>query len=609
MLSDTTTTLPSAALDVTPSGAAITLLATGLARHRVGDAAAAEQDYRAALDLAPHMPQALHLLGVLLTETRRAGEALVLLRQACLLAPGDSAMRLALARACAECGRQTEAIALLRAVLGEQPRNVGLMLAVAHLHSRAGDRASALAACREAVAAVPGDARVHAALAVALAEAGDHAAALVAADAALALDRRPVEAWLARGAALRALGRPVEAVAALEHAIALAPGHAQVLLALGNARADCGATDRAAELMRAAAERAPELAPTHASLAALLTEEGQLPEAIAAADAAIAADRGYAPGWWNRGVARLLAGDLAGGFADAEWRKQHPHFAADFAGLAGPEWRGGPLDGCHLLVHAGQGMGDTIMFARCLPALVARGARVTVACARAVVPLLAGIDGVHAVARADGLPPYESWVDQMSLPHLLGVDPIPGAGGYLAADPARVAAWRARLGAGARIGLVWAGNPAHRRDRHRSIPEGETARLLRPLQRLAGAVPRMRLVALQVGPRHGELAEAWGLEDVAAGLGDFAQTAALVAALDLVVTVDTAVAHLAGALGVPCWVMLPRAPDWRWQLGRPDSPWYSSVRLFRQPVAGDWNAVARAVAAALRVRFTPREVG
>ena len=593
--------------DTATTPSAIDLLARGLARHRAGEMATAEHEYRAALDLAPHMPQALHLLGVLLTETRRAGEALVLLRQACLLAPGDSTMRLALARACAECGRQTEAIALLRAVLADQPRNVGLMLAIAHLHSRAGDREGALATCREAVAAVPGDARAHAALAIALAEAGDHAAALAAADAALALDRRPVEAWLARGAALRALGRPVEAVAALEHAIALAPAHPQVLLALGNARADCGATDRAAELMRAAAERAPELAPTHASLAALLTDEGQLPEAIAAADAAIAADRAYAPGWWNRAVARLLSGDLAGGFADAEWRKTHPNFAADFAALSGPEWRGGDLAGRHLLVHAGQGMGDTLMFARYLPALVDRGARVTLACARALVPLMSSIKGIHAVARADGLPPYETWVDQMSLPHLLGVDPIPGTAGYLAADPARVAAWRVRLGAGPRIGLAWAGNPAHRNDRNRSIPQAETARLLRPLQRLAGVVPRMRLVPLQCGPRHAELTEAWGLDDLSPDLTDFAETAALVSALDLVVTVDTAVAHLAGALGVPCWVMLPKAPDWRWQLARPDSPWYGSLRLFRQPVAGDWNAIARTVAAALRVRFAPRE--
>ncbi|MCC6716383.1 MAG: tetratricopeptide repeat protein [Acetobacteraceae bacterium] len=589
------------------SPTAIDLLAAGLAEHRAGDHAAAERQYRAALDLAPLLPQALHLLGVLLTETGRAQAACLVLRQAALLRPGDADIRLALARACAECGELPVAIALLRVVLAERPGDIGLLLGLAHLHARAGDELAALAACRDAAQAAPANPQARAALAGALAARGESEAALAEAAACLALDPRQGDAWLARGVALRALGRPAEAVAVLEHALTLVPGHPAVLLALGNARADCGHADMALALLREAAARGPAMAQTHASLSAVLAAEGFLPEAIAAADAAIACDPGFAPGWWSRAVARLLSGDLERGFADAEWRKRHPRFADDFAALTGPEWDGSPLAGRDLLVHAGQGMGDTIQFARYLPALAAAGARVTLACAGALVPLLSQIAGITVVRRAEGLPRDALWIDQMSLPHRLGTATIPHPQGYLTADPDAVAAWRARLGSGLRVGLVWAGNPAHANDAARSLPPGAAAQVLRPLLLLAGTVARLRFVPMQLGPRGGELAGAEGLAGPGGDLPDMAATAALLAALDLVITVDTATAHLAGALGVPVWVMLPYAPDWRWQLGRADSPWYASMRLFRQPVAGDWDAVLRAVAAALRVRCAARD--
>ena len=588
----------------TPAGAsAIDLLAAGLAQHRSGDHAAAERAYRAALELQPHLAQGHHLLGVLLTETGRAAQARTALRQAALLRPGHGDTRLALARACAECGDTPEAIALLRVVLADRPRDVGLMLGLAHLHARAGDTQAALSLCRTACAVAPRDAHARAALACTLVEVGHHTSALVEAEAAMVLDRGQADAWLARGAALRALDRPAEAVAALEHALVLAPGHAGVLLALGNARADCGHGAAAVELLRTAVARQPDTAATHASLAAVLTAEGFLPEAIAAGDAAIACDPIFAPGWWNRAIARLLAGDLPGGFADAEWRRRHPKFAADFATLTGPEWDGGPLAGKRLLVHAGQGMGDTIQFARYLPSLVAAGAAVTVLCASPLVGLLSQIEGITVARRIDGLPLHDLWIDQMSLPHHLGSTTVPKPEGYLAAGPAGIAEWRRQIGPGLRVGLVWAGNPAHGNDRNRSLPPGEAAQLLRPLHRLAAAIPALRLAGLQTGPRHGEVSAPLGIPDYSSRLADFAETASLVAALDLVITVDTATAHLAGALGKPVWLMLPYAPDWRWQLVRHDSPWYASMRLFRQPEPGDWNAVIRAVAAALRVHY------
>ncbi len=621
-----------------PSAEALAGLAEALATHRAGDITRAEALYRGVLAEARHFPQAMHLLGILLTETARPQEAAALLRQAIALRPGHADTATALARACAECGELPEAIALVEDVLATRPRDVGLRLALAQLQARAGDPRAAVATARQAVGLAPDDPRARAALACHLVAAGQPEAALVEAEAGLARRGDMADAWLARGVALRALGRAPEAVAALDRAANLAPDQAPILLAMANARADSGDTATALDLLRQAIARAtpapaalpartpgappPGLAEAYASLGAVLTAEARLPEAVSACTAAIEAAPGYAPAYWNRAIARLLAGDLEGGFEDAEWRKRHPRFAPDFAALATapgarPEWQGEPLQGRHLLVHAGQGMGDTIMFARYLAPLAARaategGARVTLACAASLVPLLAS-HGIAAVPRAEGLPPHDLWIDQMSLPRLLpppagGFEPIPRAQGYLAADPDRIAAWRREIGLGVRIGVVWAGNPAHANDRHRSLPQGAAARLLRPLHRLAAAVPRLRLVALQHGPRHAELAPL-GIPDLSAGLTDWSDTAALLSALDLVITVDTAVAHLAGALGRPAWVMLPHAPDWRWQLARTDSPWYASLRLFRQAVPNDWDSVVRAAAAALRARYAPRDPG
>jgi len=516
-------------------------LAQALSRHRAGDLAGAEAACRAALARRPHDPRALRLLGLMLSAAGRAPEARDALRRAAHLRPGDRGMRLALARACTSAGRAGEAVALLRGLVAERPR----------------------------------DPAPRAPLALALAGLGRAQAALATAEEAPPC----AESVFARGLALRQLRRPAEAVPALEQAAALVPGSGPVLLTLGNALADAGETGRAATALRAAIAAQPALAEAHASLGAVLSDAGRLDEAVAACTLALALDPDHAPARWNRAVARLLAGDFAQGWEDARARRRHPHFAADFQGLDAPEWEGGPLAGRRLLVHAGQGMGDTIMFARYLPRLVAMGARVTLACAAALVPLLRRIPGIDAVPRAAGYPPHDTWVDQMCLPRLLGP---PDPGPYLCADPVE-----RRSG---RVGLVWAGNPAHANDHRRSLPEAAARALL-------AALHGLEVVPLQPGPR----AAALGL--AAPDLPDWAATARVVAGLDLVVTVDTACAHLAGALGVPVWILLPHAPDWRWQLNRADSPWYGSARLFRQTRPGDWAGVVDEVAAALAARY------
>ncbi len=497
------------------------------------------------------------------------------------------------------CGRVAQAEQLYRVALAADPAEATALRLYGLLCLGSGRAEEAAELLARAASAAPDHAGVRLALARAWLEASEPGAALDAACAACCLDPQRAEAHFLRGTALNALGRPAEAAAVLRRAVALDPYHAAAHLNLGNACADLDRLDEAEQFCRAAVRLDPTLAEAHVSLGFALTSLGRLGEAIAACEAAIALRPDFAQAHWNRATACLLRGDFHTGFEEYEWRKRHDRFRRDFLALPGPAWQGESLARRTILVHAEQGLGDTIQLSRFLPLLATRGARVALACDARLIPLLGTLPGVaEVVPRGAALPRYDFWVDQMSLPRLFDLTPdtIPAAGGYLSADPARVAAWRAALPAGRNVGLVWAGNPLHSNDRRRSLPPEQLARL--------SAVSGIRFVSLQVGPRADEAA---AMADCSPHLADYAETAALTAALDLIVTVDTSVAHLAGALGVETWVMLPFAPDWRWILGRDDTPWYASMRLIRQPRPGDWDSVLDTVA--LRLSRLVRPTG
>jgi tetratricopeptide (TPR) repeat protein len=602
-------------------------LADSLAQHRAGRADLAEAGYRAVLAVDPDQPIALHLLGVLTLAAGRPAEALALLRQALDLRPNNRETRLALADACAATGDRAQAIARYRDLLADDPGHAGALVNLANVLRDSGDAEGAIAACHAALATEPGLVQAHSTLGSAFLLAGQAELACDAYRAATALAPDFAPGWVGlgmalmhrgladealematRGAALApglaearfvqglayaALDQPGVAVAALTNCLRLSPDHARAHLALGNALIDLDSISKGEAHLRRAAALDPALPEAHASLGFLLSATGQLPEAIAACDAAIALRPNFARAHWNKSVAQLLAGDFAGGWENYEWRKRHDRFARDFFTLPGREWQGETLEGHTLLVHAEQGLGDTIQFARYLPLLAARGARVVLACASPLIPLLAGMPGVAGVVPKDAaLPSYDFWVDQMSLPRLFGtgLESIPTPDGYLQADPTCIAAWGPRHPR-PRIGIVWSGNPAHHNDRRRSLPTAALAPLI--------AVPEVTWISLQKGPRSLEITLQHGVADLSRRLTDFADTAALIATLDLVIAVDTSVAHLAGALGRPVWVMLPHAPDWRWMTERRDSPWYSSMVLFRQDRPGDWDGVIAQVAAAL----------
>jgi hypothetical protein len=336
-------------------------------------------------------------------------------------------------------------------------------------------------------------------------------------------------------------------------------------------------------------------------LGTALHGEGRLGEALAAFDRAIALRPDFAEAHVNGALVRLLVGDFENGWRGHEWRWHDAQLNWTARGFAAPRWDGSaPLAGRRLLLHSEQGFGDTLQLCRFVPLLAQAGAFVIVEVQPGLFPLLQNLPGAGQVIRTgDVLPDVDLQCPLGSLPFLLQVrlDTIPASIPYLQADPQRAAHWERRLGRRSgriRVGVVWSGNPLHARDRERSI-EFSTLQL-------AFKDRDLDLVSLHPILRDGELqALAADRRWVHFGmdLQDFADTAALASRLDLVLAVDTSVAHLAGALGLPLWVMLPWIPDFRWLLDREDSPWYPTARLFRQPARGDWDSVLRKIAQSL----------
>ena len=436
-------------------------------------------------------------------------------------------------------------------------------------------------------------AQLHNSFGVVLAEMGQHEAAASSFRTALALAPDDAPAW-------SNLGNSGASAPAHLRAIALDPFAAGAYGNLATLRQSAGARSEAERLWRRALALAPAVAVAWSNLGTLdmLRPLAEFDCAATAFNRAIAADPGLADGWLNRGLIRLLRGDYANGFADYEWRWKRRGMVRP--SLAIPAWTGEDPRGRRLLVWAEQGHGDTIHFIRFIPLLIARGAEVVLAAPRRLVPLLASFAGVGRVVPIEEPPPAaDLQAPLMSLPHLLKLGEAVAApvAPYLV-PPRRTPS----ISGDGRplVGLVWAGSPVNLSNATRSL----TLERLSPLLALKG----LRFVSLQFGVSAAEMAAAGlkGRLETLDDLGDFADTAAIVAGLDLVVTVDTAMAHLAGAIGKEAWVMLAHVPDWRWGMSGETTPWYPSLRLFRQESPGDWDGVVRRIAPALAARFTSR---
>ena len=502
-------------------------------------------------------------------------------------------------------GRLDEAAALYRRILAAQPTHADALHLSGQIAESKGDHATALALIAQAIASNGHIAAFHVSLGVVLLALGRLDEARRALQRALRLDHDSAEAHNVLGNVLLRLGERDTSLASYRRALALRPRYAEAHNNLGSALRALRRLDEAESELRRAVELRPGYASALANLGLVLQEQARYSEALDGYDRALASDPTHAAAHGNRAMLLLLLGRLREGFAEYEWRWRMPGFATPRREFPQPMWNGGPLAGRTLLVHAEQGLGSAIHFARYAGLAAARGGRVFLECRRPLHRLFAQSlvrpagPVADIVVKDEGPPPpFDCHAPLMSLPHLLGttLDTIPGEVPYLTARREDVAAWRERL-AGAprpRIGLVWAGNPDHENDRNRSMPAQFLARLVTDAPAAS--------FSLQV-PASGELSAAFppgSVADLAPALGDFADTAAVVANLDLVISVDTALAHLAGALARPVWLLLPYVPEWRWLLDRDDSPWYPTMRLFRQRRPGDWGGLVEHLTGVLR---------
>jgi tetratricopeptide (TPR) repeat protein len=403
-----------------------------------------------------------------------------------------------------------------------------------------------------------------------------------------------------RARVLRGLERYEECLACAQRAHALDPADPATCNNIGDALLWLGRDDEGLRWFDKALALKPDLVEVLLNKGFALLQVHRFREAFETYRRVLAVDPGNATAAWQVAHLKLLTGDYESGWAEREERWRVADFSLEYPKFSQAKWLGQEsVEGKTILVHVDEGLGDTLQFARYLPRLAARGARVVLVAQDALCPLLAGVSGVSQCIPfpARSYPPFDMHCPLMSLPLAMGttLETIPPAD-YLSPIPAeRIQAWEKRLGPRdrLRVGLVWSGNPKQGNDRNRSM----ALKTLTPLLDVDAT-----FVSLQKDPRPDDkalLRERTEILDLTADLTDFVETAALISCLDLVVTVCTSVAHLAGTLGRPTWVMLPYLPDWRWLLDRADSPWYPSVRLFRQEQARDHASVVASVRAEL----------
>ncbi|MEA2778876.1 MAG: hypothetical protein QOK29_420 [Rhodospirillaceae bacterium] len=459
-------------------------------------------------------------------------------------------------------GKAPLAVELIGRAIAGDSRKALYHSNLAEIHRRHGRTEEALASARRAMVLEPGNPQVLNNFAIALYDHRDYARGEALLRKTVELHPKYAEAHSNLGNAIRAQHRREEAIAWYRRAIKLKPRFADALANLGTT----------------------------------LKDLGEYAEAMACFDEAIAIDPKHGNARSGRALVLLLQGDYANGLREYEWRWHSSEMRP--RNFVQPAWQGEALAGRRLLVHAEQGLGDTMQFCRYLPTLRDRGGSVIFEVQPGLLTFMAANFPWARVIPHGSLPPFDQQCPLLSLARLSGTTPatIPADVPYLLAEKAAAARWAARLdGRRLRVGFVWTGNPDHPNDHNRSLPIEQ----LSPLFDL----PDISFCSLQTGPRAGDLGRLTNFGsglDLSGELVDFAETAAVVANLDLVVAVDTAVAHLAGAMGKPVWLMLPRAPDWRWMLEREDSPWYPTARLFRQPQAGDWDSVIARIAEDLR---------
>ncbi|MFI4935467.1 MAG: tetratricopeptide repeat protein [Caulobacterales bacterium] len=600
-----------------------------LALHRAGRLDEAEPLYEAVLAVDPRHFDALYLIGLIAVRTGRAARGVELISRAIAVNPGVAEAHAALGGAFSALGRLDAALASFDQALALKPdypealgNRANALMALkqfeaalasyerlialtpghplAHNNrgvalSELGRPADALASFDQAIALSPDYAEAHSNRSRALADLGRREEALASSERALALGLDTPGARFNRGNALKALNRLAQALASYDDAIALEPGYAEAHSNRGSVLKDLDRLDEALASYDQAIALRPADAEAHTNRGNTLRSLMRLDEALASYERAIALNPAAAEALYNRGLVLLQLGRFEEGWRLYEARKRlrEPIGRAEFAA---PLWLGDfDIAGKTILLWSEQGLGDTLQFCRYASLAQDRGARVILSVQPSLLGLLRQLGGptLQVIAAGTPAPAFDCHCPLMSLPLAFGttLETIPAKLAYLTSDAALGEAWAARLGtsAGPRIGLAWRGSPGHRNDRNRSL-ELET---LAPL--LSTARNWISLQKELNAPEAAWAARSDRLTVYAPALMDFPGAAALIDLLDLVITVDTSIAHLAGALGKPVWILLPFVADFRWMQAHADSPWYPSARLFRQRRAGDWTEVIEAV--------------
>ncbi len=528
-----------------------------------------------------------------------------------MIPSSDSRQLLALTLERYQKGQVLQAQQLCQQIIKQQPSQVDALNLLGIITCQLGQVEQGIAYLQQAIAHQPNFSDAHFNLGNVLQHQGKLEEAIAHYQEALASQPDFAETYLNLGRCLEQESRFEEAIAVYQKLIAFKPDIPGTYLNLGLALQGQGKFQEAIGAYNHVLELEPNSDRAYNNLGLTFKDQGQLKEAIGSFNRAIELNPQDAGMRLNRATTLLLSGDFCRGFAEYESRWQHfESLGAQIYPFTQPLWDGKDLNGQIILLHSEQGFGDAIQFVRYAPLVQQRGGRVIVGCRASLLRLFSTVSGIDRLVAMGGcMPEFQLHAPLMSLPHLLGttLETVPAQVPYLFAlhsHPKLDAPPNGRK----KVGIVWAAGEVGGKDKLRSIQTKRSCALTEFMKILE--IPGLAFYSLQKGPQATDLEQLQGqvsVQDLSGQIRNFADTAAAIAQLDLVITVDTAVAHLAGALGQPVWVLLPFSPDWRWMLERDDSPWYPTMRLFRQERPGDWGGVFTRVAQALQQSRSPNE--
>lgn len=604
-----------------------------LGLHQANRLAEAENIYKQVLSVAPNHPDALHLLGVIWHQTGRSGQALELINRSVSIAPTFASLN-NLGDVLRSFGRTHDAVACFDRAIQMQPDSADAHSNMGLAMMDVGQVDQAEKYLTRACQLSPNRPDLYVRLCIIRHTQGNPHGAVIAGQKAVELVPNSGEAWSNLSIALAAAKKIDQAMDACNKAMELSPGRPGVYNNLGFVHERAGRLADAEQAYLKAIELDPNFGTAYRNLAAMYDgmdrvdesitkleralelmprdQEGwtnmsslkrrarDYPGALVAAERAVQINPSHPNAHGNLGLSLLALGQYERGFSEYEWRWRCDNFTTPTRDFSQPMWDGSDPKGRKIFVHSEQGFGDTLQFARYVPLLAAQGATVYFEAVLPLRPLLQKLKGASKVVAGGTRPPdFDLHIPLLSLPRIFKttLENLPVEVPYIGVDEAKVQQWKERIdkaaGPGFKVGLVWAGNV--KPDAGRTCPLSKLAPL--------ASVPGVTFVSFQKKENPlSEEAPPAGMKfvDVSADLKDFSETAAAMMNVDLIITIDTASAHLAGALGRPTWTLVPWSGDWRWLNDREDSPWYPTMRLFRQPARGDWDSVAQKLAEELR---------